>query len=112
MGILLETCGPTNMISAQPIVKIAPAASVYADELVRQMRSARIMDNVRRASGFLGQVHVESGGFRIVTENLNYSSESLKKMFGRYRISLSDADKFGRNSEHEAHQNAIANILY
>lgn len=56
--------------------------------------------------------HVESGGFRTVTESLNYSSDALKNMFGRHRISLADADKFGRNADHEAHQNALANILY
>lgn len=112
MSILTETNWPISMISAQSIIKIAPAAEKYANELVRQMVAAGIMDNARRASGFLAQVHVESGGFRTVTESLNYSSDALKKMFGRHRISLADADKFGRNSEHEAHQNALANILY
>lgn len=100
------------MIYPESIVRVAPAASKYADELVKQMRRARIMDNVRRASMFLAQVHVESGGFSNVTESLNYSSDALKRMFGRHRISLADADKFGRNADHAAHQNAIANILY
>lgn len=100
------------MIPASSIIRIAPAAAKYADELVKQMRSARIMDNQRRASMFLGQVHVESGGFSNVTESLNYSSDALKSMFGRHRISIEDADKFGRNASHAAHQNAIANILY
>lgn len=112
MVMITQTMRPFSMISAQSIVKIAPAAEKYAVELVRQMSAAGIMDNARRASGFLGQVHVESGGFRTVTESLNYSSDALKKMFGRHRISLADADKFGRNAEHEAHQNALANILY
>ena len=56
------------MIPASSIIRIAPAAAKYADELVRQMRAAMIMANQRRASMFLGQVHVESGGFSNVTE--------------------------------------------
>lgn len=100
------------MITAQAITRIAPAAAKYADELVRQMKAAGIMNNVRRASMFLGQIHTESGGFRNVTESLNYSADALKKIFGRHRISLEDADKFGRTADHEAHQNALANILY
>lgn len=100
------------MITAQAITRIAPAAAQYADELVKQMKAAGIMNNVRRASMFLGQIHTESGGFRNVTESLNYSADALKKMFGRHRISLEDADKFGRTADHPAHQNALANILY
>lgn len=100
------------MITREAIIRIAPAAAPYADELIKQMKAAGIMNNVRRASMFLGQIHVESGGFRSVTENLNYSADALKRMFGRHRISVADADKFGRTDSQPAHQNAIANILY
>lgn len=100
------------MIRAEDIVKIAPSAAPYAGQLVRQMAEAGIMANQRRISRFLGQIHVESGGFRTVTESLNYSADNLKKIFGRHRISLADADKFGRTASQPAHQNALANILY
>ena len=100
------------MIRADDIVRIAPAAKPYAGELVRQMAEAGIMANQKRASRFLGQIHVESGGFSAVTESLNYSAAALKSMFGRHRISIADADKFGRTSTQKANQNAIANILY
>lgn len=100
------------MIRSDDIVKVAPAAAPYAAQLVRQMAEAGIMANRNRASRFLGQIHVESGGFRAVTENLNYSADALKKMFGRHRISIADAEKFGRTATQPAHQNAIANILY
>lgn len=100
------------MIRADDIVKVAPAAAKYVGQLVRQMAEAGIMANGKRASRFLGQIHVESGGFSTVTENLNYSAAALKKMFGRHRISIADADKFGRTDTQAAHQNAIANILY
>ncbi|MCD9005210.1 hypothetical protein LDO31_02975 [Luteimonas sp. XNQY3] len=93
-------------------MKIAPAAAPYAVELVRQMAEAGIMANVKRAAMFLGQVHVESGGFGTVGESLNYSADALKTMFGRHRISLADADKFGRRTGQSANQSALANILY
>jgi len=112
------------MITAQAITRIAPAAAKYADELVKQMKAAGIMDNVKRASMFLGQVHVESGGFRTVVESLNYSADAILKTFGRHRISDADSKKFGRIdsdvrkrtgwklADQPAHQNALANILY
>lgn len=112
------------MITAQAITRIAPAAAQYSDELVKQMKAAGIMDNVKRASMFLGQVHVESGGFRTVVESLNYSADAILKTFGRHRISEADAKKFGRidaevrkrtgwkMADQPAHQNALANILY
>lgn len=112
------------MITAQAITRIAPAAAKYSDELVKQMKAAGIMDNVKRASMFLGQVHTESGGFRTVVESLNYSADAILKTFGRHRISEADAKKFGRIdaevrkrtgwklADQPAHQNALANILY
>ncbi|KQY96400.1 hypothetical protein ASD25_00480 [Brevundimonas sp. Root1423] len=39
-------------------------------------------------------------------------AEALIKLFGRHRISVADAYKFGRTKDHPAHQNALANILY
>lgn len=102
------------MITAQAITRIAPAAAKYADELVKQMKAAGIMDNVKRASMFLGQVHVETGGFRTNVESLNYAYDSpMMRNFIRWgRISDADAKKFGRTADHPAHQNALANILY
>lgn len=100
------------MIPANAIVKIAPAAKPYADELVRQMVAAGIMENPKRASMFLGQIHVESGGFRMLVESLNYSVTALKTLFGRHRISLSDAKELGRTQARPANQRALANLLY
>lgn len=112
------------MITAQAITRIAPAAAKYADELVKQMKAAGIMANAKRASCFLATCHVETGGFKQSVENLNYAADALIKMFGRHRISIEDAKKFGRIDadvrkrtgwtlpDQPAHQNAIANILY
>jgi len=63
---------------------------------------------------FLGQIHVETGGFRTSVESLNYAYDSpMMRNFIRWgRISDADAKKFGRTADHPAHQNALANILY
>lgn len=99
------------MISKPAILKVAPSAEPYTDELLRQISDVGITTPVR-AAHFLGQIYQESGGFSTVVESLNYSAAALKSKFGRHRISLADADKFGRTAEHAAHQNALANILY
>lgn len=65
-----------------------------------------------RINQFLANISIETGGFTTLTENLNYSAESLKAKFARYRISAADADKFGRTKAHKADQQAIANIIY
>lgn len=61
---------------------------------------------------FLAQAGHESGEFTVFCENLNYSAESLTKLFSRQRISAADADKYGRTSRHPANQEMIANTIY
>ena len=58
-----------------------------------------------RLSHFLAQTGHESGGFRITTENLNYSAKGLCGIFKKYFTELS-AKEFERKPE------KIANIVY
>ena len=58
-----------------------------------------------RLSHFLGQVNHESGGFRITSENLNYSSIRLLEVFPRY-FDKTSADLYQKKPE------KIANIVY
>lgn len=66
----------------------------------------------RRIAGFLSQIAHESGKLGTLQESLNYSAEALIKLFGRHRISESDARRFGRTAGHKADQEAIANTIY
>lgn len=100
------------MITAKAIIAIAPAAAKYADELVKQAAEAGIQANPLRMSMFLGQIHVESGGFATVVESLNYSAKALKTIFGEHRITHAQADKYGRTESHAADQATLGNILY
>lgn len=68
------------MITAAAIIRIAPAAKPYADELAAQMAESGIMANRRRAAAFLGQIAVESAGFTAVMENLSYSEQRIREL--------------------------------
>lgn len=64
-----------------------------------------------RLAHFFGQCKVESD-LKPKVESMNYSVEGLISGFGRHRISLVDAKKFGRTSTQKANQKEIANRLY
>lgn len=70
------------------------------------------IDTYREVASFLANINVESAGLTQLSENLNYSSDALIRMFGRHRISLEDANRYGRNSGHPANQVMLANLLY
>ena len=64
-----------------------------------------------RLAMFLAQVREETGSeLKVIRENLNYSEEALPKLYKAFNERL--ADKYGRNEEHKANQEAIANIAY
>lgn len=62
---------------------------------------------------FIANVLEECGEFSTFSENLNYRVEALIALFGRHRISVADAQKYGRIlGKQNANQQAIANIVY
>lgn len=70
------------------------------------------IDTHRELASFLANINVESAGLTRLTENLNYATDAIIKLFGRHRISIEDAKKYGRNAQHPANQEMLANILY
>jgi len=64
------------------------------------------MTNPLRLAHFLAQAAHESGNFKFLKENLNYSADSLLKMFPKYFKDKATADKYARRPE------MIANRVY
>lgn len=57
------------------------------------------IDKPLRLAHFLSQIAHESGNFKFTVENLNYSSESLLKVFPKYFKDKATADRYARNPE-------------
>jgi putative chitinase len=65
------------------------------------------INTAARIAGFVAQCAHESNEFKTLEENLNYSEESLKKVFGRYfGPGKRDAKEYAQNPE------KIANYVY
>lgn len=65
------------------------------------------VDTPERIAGFLAQCGHESGGFRFVEENLNYSAKALDSVFGKYfKNGGRSAKEYARKPE------KIANVVY
>lgn len=65
------------------------------------------IDTPNRIAMFLAQCGHESGGFRLIEENLNYSAKALDAVFGKYFARAGrDAKAYARKPE------KIANIVY
>ena len=96
------------------MVQVLFPATKNIDEVVGIVEKYRMkfgLDTGMRLAQFLAQVREEVGPeFKVVRENLNYSEEALTKLYKAFNEKL--ADKYGRNAEHKANQEAIANIAY
>jgi len=65
------------------------------------------VDTIERVAGFIAQCGHESGGFRVLSENLNYSASALNKIFGKYFVRAGrDPQPYHRQPE------KIANVIY
>lgn len=77
--------------------KISPFVEEFIEE-------TRYMTDTEMAF-FYGQLAHESGNFRYISENLNYSSKALLSVFGKY-FDSDGAEEYARNQE------MIANRVY
>ena len=64
------------------------------------------IDTALKLAHFLSQCGHESGGFRIVNENLNYSAKGLLGIFKKYFPNNAKAEAYQRKPE------KIANVVY
>ena len=62
--------------------------------------------SAKRAAHLLGQASHESGGFKLVRENLNYSAETMVRVWPSRFKTLADAEPFARNPK------ALADKVY
>ena len=80
-----------------------------ADEVFAKYK---INDTALRVAHFMAQVLHETGGFKILFESLNYTPQALISLFSRARISIDDANKYGRTDQHPADERMIGNTIY
>jgi len=64
------------------------------------------IDTPNRVAAFVAQCGHESAGFTILQENLNYSADGLRKIFGKYFPTTELAKQYARKPE------MIANRVY
>lgn len=105
--------GPTN-ITGDVFSRMVPSCRnpyEWADAIGPKLNMAGIESNNDIAL-FIAHAGHETGSFRALQESFNYSTEALIKMFGRHRISVAEAQRYGRNRDHPADRKALANILY
>lgn len=93
------------------IPKISTKSAGAVPFLIDAARQYKIEDPMELAH-WLGQMHVESAGFTVTTESLNYSVEGLLATFSRARLPRVQAEALGRKPGRPAQQQAIANVVY
>jgi putative chitinase len=92
------------MIDEKSLSLFCPEAVKFIGPLNEQMGKAKISTPLRIAH-FLAQVAHESGGFKLLRENLNYSADALVRTWPK-RFTPETAKAYARNPE------KIANKVY
>jgi len=99
------------ILSEKQLVELIPK-NPYVDHWHHAMEQCLPdydINTPRRIAAFVAQCAHESGGFRFLTENLNYRAESLVKTWPRY-FNASNAGSYARNPQRIANR-AYANRM-
>ena len=102
-------------VTAARIKSFAPKAR---DDLVKAIvdgwpaAEAAGINTPLRTQHFFAQIATETGGFKAIAENLNYSVDGLRNTFNKARISDAQCNKLGRSPGRSADQEGIANQVY
>jgi len=83
------------MNTANLAAKLPAAASKYMFEVVERYNISQPL----RLAHFMAQIAHESGNFQFVAENLNYSADSLLRVFPKYFKDKATADRYARKPE-------------
>ena len=93
---------PTIVSSSVSGLKIENLKGHIPDSVIAQIPETAAKFNITnnlRLAHFLAQCGHESGGFRAVQENLNYSAKGLATTFRKYFISEAAAGPYARNPQ-------------
>jgi predicted chitinase len=81
-------------------------AKQYIQHLEKTLPKYGIADSRLRLAHFFAQILHESGCMRFDMENLNYSADALRRVFGKYFTTKEEANAYARQPER------IANRVY
>jgi putative chitinase len=84
LGVLIKEDVVIQPVSGLNISKLKGHVPDSVLAQIPETASKFNITNNLRLAHFLAQCSHESGGFKIVNENLNYSVDGLKKIFGKY----------------------------
>ena len=104
-GVLITEPAPVAQV-AQPVanvggLKLEKLKGHIPDNVIAQIPDTAKtfgIDTPLKLAHFLAQCGHESGGFKVVNENLNYSADGLKKIFPKY-FPGNLAESYARNPE-------------
>jgi predicted chitinase len=99
---------PEYRLDADTLARFSPRARAdLVAVILQQWKIAKAADinTTPRVHHFLAQMATETGGFRVIAENMNYSADRLLKVFPR-RVTPEQAQRLAHNPV------AIANHVY
>jgi len=97
------------MLTAEKFAELFPRCSDPEGwvEAMNEVFPKYEINTPQRIAAFVAQCGHESGGWRLFSENLNYSAKALDAVFGKYFVRAGrDANEYARQPE------KIANIVY